>query len=394
MYYFTTSTQSSLQFLLLPLCFLIQLSLTHDRKKVALFDDILSALDASTAKFVFERLFDSSTGSGALLSKSAVLLVTHAAHFLSRVDNIMVLVNGESAFHGNWGELLSIDLNQRDHGVQEVISSMRSSIQEKDLAFEDENMPLTKLSAVREDHKDEDIGIIMEEEERDFGLSDWRTWMLWYKNAGGITFALGTFLALAVDRGFYVGNEWWLASWTSAETEAIRRFGITFAAQKEGLSAQLEFVKYYCIILAFSFCGTIVRSQWIILGGGRCSEKLFYDMMARVIHAPMSYFDTTPMGRILNRLTYDVEILDISLSQSMTVLLTASGWFVTGIVLQIAILPWMIFMLVVVILLYWLLLLYYRKSAVDLQRLDAISRSPIQALLAEVECFAYYLAII
>ena len=84
-----------------------------------------------------------------------------------------------------------------------------------------------------------------EEEERDFGLSDWRTWVLWYKNAGVITFTLGTFLALAIDRGFYVGNKWWLSSWTSAETETIRSFGITFAAKK-GLSVQLEFVKYYC----------------------------------------------------------------------------------------------------------------------------------------------------
>ena len=97
----------------------------------------------------------------------------------------------------------------------------------------------------------------------------------------------------------------------------------------------------------------------------------------------MSYFETTPIGRILNRLTYDIDIMDISLSTSMTVLMTASGWFITGLVIQISVLWYNIFVLVPIIVIYWYLLLYYRKSAVDLQRLDAMSRSPVQANLAE-----------
>jgi ABC-type multidrug transport system fused ATPase/permease subunit len=97
----------------------------------------------------------------------------------------------------------------------------------------------------------------------------------------------------------------------------------------------------------------------------------------------MSYFETTPIGRILNRLTYDVEILDITLSLSMAILFISSGWFITGIVLQVAILPISIAILIPITILYWLLLFYYRKSAVDLQRLDAVSRSPVQAKLAE-----------
>ena len=164
-----------------------------------------------------------------------------------------------------------------------------------------------------------------------------------------------------------------------------------------------------------SFAATVFRSQWIIQGGLRCSQKLFNDMIKSIARAPMSYFETTPMGRILNRLTFDVEVLDISLSISMTILMTASGknasfislsnnciflilfstvlfsssgWFVTGLVLQISILPWNACVLAPIIAIYWLLLLYYRKSAVDLQRLDAISRSPVQANLAEGKIFA------
>ena len=48
-----------------------------------------------------------------------------------------------------------------------------------------------------------------------------------------------------------------------------------------------------------------------VLGGARCAEKLFDQMTLRVLQAPMSYFHTTPLGRILNRFTYDTEVLDI-----------------------------------------------------------------------------------
>ena len=104
-----------------------------------------------------------------------------------------------------------------------------------------------------------------------------------------------------------------LATWTEAAYDAITRLGFTFAAQAEGLIAQYEFIKVYAVILAISSVATIVRSQIIIMAGARCAEKLFLDMTNRVIRAPMSYFETTPLGRILNRLTYDVEIvLEIS----------------------------------------------------------------------------------
>ena len=188
---------------------------------------------------------------------------------------------------------------------------------------------------------------------------------------------------LFIDRFCYVVVEYWLATWTSAEEDTINRFGVELPSQAEGISAQYFYIMVYAITLVCSFVGATLRSQWIIQGGGRSSQRLFDDMMRVVIPAPMSFFETTPIGRILNRFSYDVEVLDIKLSESMTFLCTSTGWFVTGVVLQITILPWILFALVPITCVYWLLLLHYRKSAVDLQRLDSVSRSPLQARLAE-----------
>jgi ABC-type multidrug transport system fused ATPase/permease subunit len=139
-------------------------------------------------------------------------------------------------------------------------------------------------------------------------------------------------------------------------------------------------------------------------------------MTSRVLRAPMSYFETTPLGRIINRFTYDVEVLDIELSVSMTGLMISSSWLISSVVVmvrtallftervlilllafpvnltlsrclgyhqQIAVLPWLALVLMPVSIMYFFIQLFYRMSGPDLQRIDAVTRSPLQATLAE-----------
>lgn len=358
----------------------------YAQPSIALFDDVLSALDAATGKKIFENLFDtSSKNPDRLLSNSAVVLVTHATHFLSRVNNITVLLRGSSIFSGTWDQM-SKEMLSADTEAMEVLTNLRASVQEANESSIDvskKNRTKASSQKLNAENADEHNDALMSVEEREFGLSDLKTWFTWFKYAGGLCFTFSAFTTLAIDRGFYVITELWLAAWTAAAYDSIVRLGVTFTEQSAGLSAQYVFIQVYAVILGISFVATAVRSQIIIQGGARCAHRLFLDMTNRVIRAPMSYFETTPTGRILNRLTYDVEVLDISLSVSMSILMISSGWFITGLVIQISILPYSVCVLVPVISIYWLILLYYRKSAVDLQRLDAVSRSPVQAKLTE-----------
>ena len=63
-------------------------------------------------------------------------------------------------------------------------------------------------------------------------------------------------------------------------------------------------------------------------------------MANRVLRAPMNYFETTPLGRILNRFTYDVEVLDVELSVSMTGLVVSCSWLISAVVVMILVVPW------------------------------------------------------
>jgi ABC-type multidrug transport system fused ATPase/permease subunit len=107
-------------------------------------------------------------------------------------------------------------------------------------------------------------------------------------------------------------------------------------------------------------------------------------MTHRVLRAPLSFFETTPLGRVLNRFfTYDVEVLDVELSVSITGLMVSFSWLMSSIVVIIAVLPWIMFGVIPVTSVYCLIQFYYRMSGPDLQRIDAVSRSPLQASLAE-----------
>ena len=223
----------------------------------------------------------------------------------------------------------------------------------------------------------------MKKEEREHGLSTFKTWFIWFNYAGGFTFIAVMFLSLAIDRSAYVATEWWLARWTQASDGPVMVFGNEFPEQTNGFAAQYQYLKVYATILLISCFAACQRSLWAVRGGTRSARSLFKIMAERILLAPLSFFETTPLGRILNRFTYDIEVLDHRLTEHMSVFLIAMSWFVAGVCVMTFILPWIILALIPVTMLYWTLQMHYRKSGADLQRLDAVSRSPLQAMLAE-----------
>lgn len=356
---------------------------------LVLCDDPLSALDASTAKTIFERLFCSPSSP---LSSSAIVLVTHAAHFLNRVNRLMILVDGQMKFLGKWDELASFDSGSADEATLSAINSIRSSVQEGgNEDFNDkegENYSVIEIlpsvvETTATGRIDDNVGELMTKESRQHGLSQLRIWLLWFKHAGGLPFFSIQVLLMTIDRFAYVGTELWLATWTKGYDKQVDVFGFIFPPQTDGRSAQAKYVGVYAIILGISVLATFGRSEWAVSGGARCAKNVFSSMLGRIVLAPMSYFETTPLGRILNRCTYDIEVVDLTLTESMSVLMIASSWFIAGICIMTAILPWIALALAPITYLYGVMLLHYRKSGADLQRIDALTRSPIQAMVSE-----------
>jgi ABC-type multidrug transport system fused ATPase/permease subunit len=229
----------------------------------------------------------------------------------------------------------------------------------------------------------EEDGFIMTVEEREYGISSFGTWLQWFAHAGGWSFFISQLLFLILDRGFYVAGDWWLARWADAAYTGMDIGNIHFPPQTDGREAQAKYVTVYVIIVSLSILATMIRSQWAFVGGAQCARKMFDAMTHRVLRAPLTYFETTPLGRVLNRFTYDVEVLDVELSVSMTGLMVSFSWLMASIVVIIAVLPWIMLGIIPVTAVYCVIQFYYRMSGPDLQRIDAVSRSPLQASLAE-----------
>ena len=102
----------------------------YSNPDVALFDDPLSALDAGTSRMVFDRLFQRRGDENRLLAKTAVVLVTHASHFLNRVNRVMVVVEGKVPFCGTWKELSEAKTREMDDKNRIAIESIVNAVQE------------------------------------------------------------------------------------------------------------------------------------------------------------------------------------------------------------------------------------------------------------------------
>jgi ABC-type multidrug transport system fused ATPase/permease subunit len=236
----------------------------YAKPDVILMDDPISALDAGTAKDIFSFLIKSSTTSA--LSNSAIVLVTHASHFLNKVDKIMVVVDGVGKFQGTWSDLSTFEA--ADRKTKDAVDFIRSSVQETSVAAtgvdsNSKNTNLRKMDEVHSEEKDDEGGAekgkLMTVETREYGLSSLKTWFLWFKYAGGVPFLIIQIILMAADRGAYVATEFWLAQWTQGAFEPITVLGIEFAPQSDGFSAQYDYLKVYSSIILCGAAFTVLR---------------------------------------------------------------------------------------------------------------------------------------
>ena len=138
-------------------------------------------------------------------------------------------------------------------------------------------------------------------------------------------------------------------------------------------------IPWFKIYLWISLVNAFSTLIYIILGyyaSLQASRKLFVAMLNRLIRAPSRFFDVTPMGRILNRFTADINIVDSTLQSSARATLTACLSFISSFVVIICVIPQFAPFAIFVAWLYIRLAPAYIRTARDLRRLESVSLSP------------------
>ncbi|KAI0701736.1 multidrug resistance-associated ABC transporter [Earliella scabrosa] len=326
---------------------------------IVLMDDSLSAVDS----YVGKKLLENCLLRGPLANKTRVL-VTHALHVLDRTDYIYVMDEGVIVEQGTYADLMAngpmFSRIMEEHGSLE-----HQEAASDDEAEEKEDIDESKVVAPAAEKA---VPALMQEEERLTGAVSWSIYSKYFRFAGGIYVFPMILLWIALSQGAQVGNQLFLGFWTSSSIAGFSQADYIGTYAALGVSSG-----FFSFMLAFTI------SQVSLAAGLRMFKQAF---MA-VVRSPVAFFDTTPLGRILSRLSRDQDTLDTELAMIATQFLTTVSSVIGTAGLVFYTFPYLGILFVPMIILYYLAALYYRRSSVEMKRLDSLLRSYLYASYSE-----------
>lgn len=183
----------------------------------------------------------------------------------------------------------------------------------------------------------------------------------------------------AMEQTCRVLTNWWLSRWSTAESVAayLHSLGLPASSQRS-----MYLGVYVGLGLGYSLL-VFMRSWSNALGGFHASGIIYRNSLSALIKAPMTFFDTTPIGRILNRFSKDTDDMDQAVPQSITELGNCLMQLLSTLIFISVIQPIFLAGMVPLMVVYYFLQMYYRRSYVELQRNDATTRSPVYAHFSE-----------
>lgn len=229
---------------------------------------------------------------------------------------------------------------------------------------------ISQISGFSDDFHDdeEDDGLIVtressSQEKREYGQIGVHVYMDYF-TAGGLHFA-AMFLILSVAlQSIKVYMDFLLRDW-SLEAGNVH--------DSVSMSYFTSYSTFSVLVLVFS-CSANLIGQLI---GARARRTLHFRMLTNLLRCPLDLFEAHPIGRIINRFSYDMFVVDQKLPACVQRLVLVSLICISALVVNSIQSPIFIVFAVPMIAIYWWLQHYYRCTSRELQRLDSISRAPV-----------------
>ncbi len=139
----------------------------------------------------------------------------------------------------------------------------------------------------------------------------------------------------------------------------------------------------FACLVGGSFVFGIIRACVFLLISLRCSERLHDKMVVAILQAPVLFFNSNPVGRILNRFSKDVGCMDEMLPKMFLKAIQLDLLVFTTILVPTVTNPWLLFVVVPVIVVAVYISRYYLKTSRELKRLESICRSPVFSHISE-----------
>ncbi|KAK3326328.1 P-loop containing nucleoside triphosphate hydrolase protein [Apodospora peruviana] len=330
---------------------------------IVLMDDPLSAVDAHVGRHIFDHAILG------LLNDKCRILATHQLWVLNRCDRIIWMEGGKIQAIDTFDNLM-----RDSEGFQQLMES--TAVEEKkDESVVGEGVPGDNGGKSKKKRKGKSL---MQTEERAVSSVPWSVYTAYVRASGSILNAPLVLILLILSQGANIMTSLWLSYWTAD------KFGFAegiYIGVYAGLGAT-QALLMFAFMVSLSIVGTTA------------SKAMLRDAITRVLRAPMSFFDTTPLGRITNRFSRDVDVMDNNLTDAMRMYFFSVGSIIAVFALIISFFYYFAIALVPLFFLFLFATSYYRASAREVKRFESVLRSTVFAKFGEglsgVACIRAY----
>ncbi|KAI8803791.1 ABC transporter type 1, transmembrane domain-containing protein [Cladochytrium replicatum] len=339
------------------------------KPSIALLDDPLSAVDVHVGSYILNNLIGTSSTAKPteqtlpVLSRATRIVVTSALSMLPRMDHIIVMKDGRIAEQGPYAELMNLEengelLNMVQNSVKTISSGETS--EETGATMAPETTGVQKKNSKKSN--------FIEEESRSFGAVKPAVFLRWATSGGGMQLLALVWFFILAYQGLVLGQSLWIIVWTDL---LIPNFGV---GGYVGVYAGLGLAQ--CIATYIFFVSMGIFSN-------RASSKLHDLSIKRILQAPIRFFDTTPVGRIVNRFSRDIDSIDYTLSSTALDTFESIASVLSRILFIAVSTPIFLAILAPLSGLYAFIWIAYRRSAREVQRITANASSPVIAFVGE-----------
>ncbi len=326
---------------------------------IFLFDDPLSALDPAVANHVFTSMI-----LGELSSKTRIV-VSHRVEYALAADRVIVMEGGKILEQGAPADLRATGTRFAEllHYHEQMNKDSAKAISMQTALLQ--GTSLDEASDLEEDTEQEAPSLITTEDRAIGAVSTGTTRRYIAQLAPGIM-ACGLLALFLLRQGAAVSTDLWL----------------TFGATIHAIHPR-TFILGYLLAIAI-VCVTAYLRATVTLSRGLQAGLTCHDrLLTGVLHAPMRFFESNPVGRILNRFSRDIETVELFLPRSILDAGACMFDVLAMFTVIVCVAPVTLVAIAPIAVAYLFLFTIYRPVSRDLQRLSATTLSPVFAVLSE-----------
>lgn len=335
----------------------------YSRSKILLLDDPISALDQQTAQSIVRKCL-----AGPLLAGRTVVLVTH------RTDLVLGLA----------GQIIKMSNGEADVLDQEVaVNDLHRTLSTQSTDDADQQV-VEKRVALAVPEK------FIDEEHRAHGGVQARVYWEYIK-AGTVRWWVVVIAVLTCYRLVAVAETWFLKAWGEAYDEQSRarlvvypeavittNSGLFDSLPPPGLNIRPWLTIFALLALGQSLFYIFSQAIMIVIVYV-AARRMFKQIMEKVAHATFRFYDVTPVGRLMNRMTSDIGVIDGGISQQLQAVAWLGISWLSSLVVIASVTPTFLVFSAALIAAFVIIFMRFLPTSQSLRRLEMVSLTPLMS---------------